>query len=139
MPSAPLGFYPVRGAEPGHCRSGEPSAVDDPVGHGCLELGSVAFTVRQLKKVELSRQAEQWAVAISFEPADAKEFTRLTTTVSARADPQNRVAVVLGTPSDGRLLSAPTVIQPINSPDLMISGGFTRDEAEELVTDLGGS
>lgn len=67
-------------------------------------------------------------------PADRATFGRLTTQVYGQQQPRNQLALVL----DGKVLSAPTVQQPILGGRLSIAGPFTKAEANRLADELAG-
>ena len=65
-------------------------------------------------------------------------FRALTKRLSRKSQPQDQLALVLGTAPNARLLSAPYVQSPIDGGRLQITGGFTKSSAQQVVRDLGG-
>lgn len=129
----PLQFRAVESETQGSCPSRSAATVED---HGsCLHLGEPAMSVRSVKSAEVTSEP-QWSVIVVLGPDDARSLQRLTTTVSKRQGPRNRVAMLLGAGSDHRLLSAPSVMQPIVGGSVQLTGGFTEKEAEQLAHNL---
>jgi SecD-like export protein len=103
---------------------------------GCYRLGD-GMTVSRLKMVELQppgKLGSRFSVLIDLRPDDAPRLASLTTNLAREQDPRNRLAVVI----DGRIASAPTVMEPITGGSLVLSGDFTRAQAERYVELLGG-
>ncbi|HWC22617.1 MAG TPA: hypothetical protein VG502_09985 [Flexivirga sp.] len=136
-PAAPLEFLPVRSETQGNCPAHSATMIEDPTAKTCLHLAKPALTVTTLRSVEATSQP-QWSVNIGLGPQDARRFKSLTTTMSRRSSPQNKLAVVVGSPSTGRLLTAPEVVEPIAGGNIRVIGALTRKSANELVHDLGG-
>lgn len=63
------------------------------------------------------------AVAIRLTPEGARTFAQITS-----ANVGRRMAIVL----DGRIISAPVILNPITGGSLQITGGFTREDARAL-------
>ncbi|MFD8598998.1 hypothetical protein ACFV1L_28750 [Kitasatospora sp. NPDC059646] len=74
----------------------------------------------------------QWQINLTFTPAGATAFTSLTTQLSGQPDPANQLAIVI----DGAVVSHPYISQPITGGQAVISGSFTRAEAETLAAQL---
>jgi preprotein translocase subunit SecD len=70
-------------------------------------------------------------VNVQFTGSGQDKFTNLTKEAFGATPPSNRVAIVL----DGVVYSAPTIESVINA-DAQISGGFTRQEAQDLANVL---
>lgn len=66
-----------------------------------------------------------WKIVLAFTGGGSQTWAELT-----GANVNNQVAMVLG----DEVLSAPTIMSAITGGNTEISGGFTRDEAEELVS-----
>jgi hypothetical protein len=87
--------------------------------------------------------SDQWAVLLTLKSAGAAAFTNLTSELAARYLPGaragnqddywlNTIAVVL----DGNVITAPEVEGAIPGGMPLITGKFTRAQAEELAADL---
>ncbi|MFI6538402.1 SecDF P1 head subdomain-containing protein [Nonomuraea sp. NPDC050547] len=76
----------------------------------------------------------QWVIQVTLNEADGREFTALTEKVHQLPQPRNQLAIVIG----GKVISAPTVLEPIPGRVLEITGGFDKKTAEELAARLGG-
>lgn len=126
--AGPLRIVPVASATPGACPSGGPgvASVD---GRTCYRLGQGGMTVRALEKAEAERDpiGSTWHVNVEFSDGDATQFTRLT-----RQYVHKQLALVSG----GRVLSAPTVQEPIAGSELQISGAFSADQAKKIAARL---
>jgi hypothetical protein len=102
----------------------------------CHRLGD-GMTVSRLQKVEARPPGEagpHFSVLIELRPDDAPRLTSLTTRLAREQDPRNRLAVVI----DGKIVSAPTVMEPITGGSLVLSGAFTGPQARHYVELLGG-
>ncbi|MEL7217978.1 MAG: hypothetical protein AAGK01_06060 [Pseudomonadota bacterium] len=69
------------------------------------------------------------AVNVRFDEAGKEQFAALT-----QANIGKRLAIVL----DGRILSAPVILEPITDGIVQISGSFTHEEAQRLAVTLWG-
>ncbi|HET9138270.1 SecDF P1 head subdomain-containing protein [Actinophytocola sp.] len=76
---------------------------------------------------ELGPNSSGWTIAVTFSDAASRTWADFTTqNVGAK------VAIVL----DGRVVSAPTIEEPILAGTVIISGRFTKEEAERLAGQL---
>lgn len=123
-----LRIAPVTKTTPGACPSGGPgvAAVD---GRTCYRLGESAMTVHRLDRAEarLDPSGKAWSITVSFNDDDARRFTQLT-----RKYVHRQLALV----SNGKVLAAPTVQEPISGGDLQISGDFSADQAKKIAAGL---
>ncbi|KUL41450.1 hypothetical protein ADL15_04140 [Actinoplanes awajinensis subsp. mycoplanecinus] len=134
----PLGFYLVQGITPGACA---PNATAPQYtttdGSGCLTVSAEGgFTVRQLDEVQVQDQSDQgngWAVSVTFADQDTARFTDLTRRASALPEPRNQLAIVLGT----RVLSNPTVLEPLTGATAVITTQLDQAGARTLAGELG--
>lgn len=133
--SMPIEMRPVSAESPGPCTSGGVPSAD---GTQCYQLGP-GMTVRQVKEI-YARFGEagvpEWTVQLGLEPADAQSFAKLTTTASQQPEgsPGRRIAIVVG----GKAVSVPEVSAPITGGQVQITGGFTKQSAEDLVRQITG-
>lgn len=132
----PLRFSAVRDVTSGACPSDTTSAVDDHEANACLHLGKPEMTVTSVKSATVMSDSQP-GITIVLKPHDASRLKALTTTLSKQASPQNKLAVILGSSADRRLLTAPAVQAPIAGPGMQIVGDFTEESAKQLVHDLG--
>jgi preprotein translocase subunit SecD len=109
-------------------KSGQIS-LDDEVIDGIAIKKRVAVSGETLSdsRVAYDGNTGQPAVTTSFNGIGAREFAKLTTENVGR-----RFAIVL----DGRILSAPTIREPITGGFGQITGGFTAQQANDLSTML---
>jgi SecDF, P1 head subdomain len=76
-----------------------------------------------------------WGVQIALDPAGTTAFASATADVVNSMPPSNQIAIVVG----GSVVSAPVVQEQVGSGQVQISGGFSKQEAEDLGAALGGS
>ncbi|MBC6457726.1 SecDF P1 head subdomain-containing protein [Actinomadura sp. HBU206391] len=130
---SPLGIQPVTEVTPGACTDG--SGVPDVDGTQCYRLAP-GMTVTRLEKLEaaLAKNGAGWQVLIELGPADSGAFGSLTRQVATEQPPRNQLALVV----DGKVLSAPSVQEPITGGEIQITTGSsgTRQDAERLVSRL---
>ncbi|GAA2687672.1 hypothetical protein Apa02nite_035970 [Actinoplanes palleronii] len=136
--AVPLGFYGVQDVTPGACAAGATAPQYTTAdGTGCLTVAADGgFTVRQLDEVQAQDQSDQgngWAVSVTFAGQDTARFTDLTKQVSALPEPRNQLAIVQGT----RVLSNPTVLEPLTGGTAVITTQMDQAEAQALASELG--
>ncbi len=73
-----------------------------------------------------------WVVNLTFDGKGANQFTSVTKSLSAQAEPNNQFAIDL----DGDVVSAPRVDQALPGGSAQISGSFTQSSAEDLANVL---
>jgi len=83
----------------------------------------------------IDRGDGSWVVNVTLDPQGTKAFATATTQAVDAAPPGNELAIV----ADGALVSLPVVQVPIDSGQVVVSGGFTQQQAEDLAAQLGGS
>ncbi len=96
-------------------------------GLGFFQKTNVSGADLNSTSVTFDNQTGKPQVALSFTSAGAKKFIDV-----ANKTVGKRLAIVL----DNQLLEAPTVNPGINSGDVVITGGFTTDTANQLSTEL---
>jgi preprotein translocase subunit SecD len=79
--------------------------------------------LRPVSKAMRDRQADEAFVQIELTPNGRKRFADF-----SRKNADEILAIVL----DGKILSAPTIIEPILNGTAVIRGRFTQDEAQDL-------
>lgn len=67
-------------------------------------------------------------IALTWQSDAVQKFADATAAVSAKGTGSNTIAICL----DGETISAPTVTQTINDENCVITGSFTKEEADEL-------
>ncbi|MFR9722528.1 SecDF P1 head subdomain-containing protein [Streptomyces sp. MS19] len=125
----PLRFVPVTAAVDGPCSGAETGATVTDRG-SCLTLrdsGGLAVQRLQDARAEPGTTGD-WGVLIVLRAGDARAFADLTATVAGAEPGGSRLAMVLG----DELLTAPVVSGRIDGGEVVISGGFSRQEAEDL-------
>lgn len=80
-----------------------------------------------------SGPGSDWEIHVTFTDSGLQKFGQLTSDASSR-DPQGAVALVI----DGRVQSAPVVMQAITRGTLILAGRWTEEEAKALVASLVG-
>ncbi|GAA3426692.1 hypothetical protein GCM10018953_38750 [Streptosporangium nondiastaticum] len=125
--AAPIHFAPVLAAQPGPCASAED--MPDEAGQTCYTLAE-GVSVNAVRKIETVRDANGgYAVRIAFAPA----FRDLINDLTKDALNQQIAMVV-----QEKVVSAPRVAQEITDDSLSITGFATKEEADALVSRLGG-
>jgi preprotein translocase subunit SecD len=128
-PASPLEIRPVTSTKPGACPSGGPGVNGADVGGPtCFQLGT-GMTVAKVAEARAESGTGGWLVDISLNTQDATRFTALT-----RKYQNHRLALVTG----GKVVSAPTVREPIAGGRVQIAGNLTGDEAKKIARSLGG-
>jgi preprotein translocase subunit SecD len=116
-----------------------PELVPDHAGELCYELGSdsVGGEVVESADAELD-QIGQWQVALVLTESGIGDFNdhlAVACSPPSEACPSGQVAIVL----DDEVVSAPSIQQPsFESDDIVITGEFTEDEADEIAEALDG-
>ncbi len=89
--------------------------------------GEVLLTGADVKdaKVAINQKDNQPIVSLEFTPDGAQKFAEATARLSVNREP---LFIVL----DGKVISSPTVNEPISGGSSQISGNFTVDSASEL-------
>ncbi|MFG1751309.1 excalibur calcium-binding domain-containing protein [Streptosporangium sandarakinum] len=125
--AAPIHFAPVLAAQTGPCASAED--MPDEAGQTCYTLAE-GVSVNAVRKIETVRDANGgYAVRIAFAPA----FRDLINDLTKDALNQQIAMVV-----QEKVVSAPRVAQEITDDSLSITGFATKEEADALVSRLGG-
>jgi preprotein translocase subunit SecD len=76
-----------------------------------------------------------WSVYVDLS-ADAAEAFEVATEVAAGSGyPQNQIAIIV----EGRIVSSPTVMAPIPSGNVVLTGSLTKTKARSLASNLSGS
>lgn len=69
-----------------------------------------------------------------LDPVGSSALTKATADLSTEDDPRNQLAVY----AEGRVLAAPSIVQPIYGGTLLITGAYTVEQAQALVDRLTG-
>lgn len=70
----------------------------------------------------------QYCIFLTLTPEGTRKFSDATHIISQKTDGQNYISIIY----DDRLISRPTVSAPIDSEEIIITGNFTKESAEEL-------
>jgi preprotein translocase subunit SecD len=109
--------------------------VDSADGSTCYGLAWPEIRVSRTVSSEAvsDPQNNRWLVEVELRPADARRFAHLTERVWRLPEPRNQVAFVF----DGKVLSAPTIQEPIRGGRIQLSGGLIDEQrARDLAADL---
>ena len=135
----PLTFQQVEEATPPPCGSG---TVPDAAGATCFRLGPERMAVHRVERIEAMPPGPEtgqsrWSVRLELTSSDGEAFERLSGRAAERPQDADgrRIAMMVG----GRVLSAPMVTGPVAGGEVMISGDFTRSDAEGLVRTMTGA
>jgi preprotein translocase subunit SecD len=104
---------------------------------GRAVLGALVIdgsNVASASAVEAGDPAE-WVVQLTLDHEGTTAVATATGNAASATPPANQIAIVV----DGTLLSLPVVQAPIDSGLVVVSAGFTKQEAEDLAAALGGS
>lgn len=129
--AAPLKIYPVTQQVPGQCPAGvQGIATQTPTGPICYQL-TTGITIKRVNDihVERIRTGGGYAVSITLIPADGRALKRLTQRSAGRP-----YALTVR----DQVVAAPRVDAPITKGRVLISGNFTRQQANEIVDRLKG-
>lgn len=131
----PLTFQQVAETSKPPCAAG---TVPDDAGATCYKLGPERLTAEEVEDIRAqpSPAGSGWMIELRLTTPDGVEFGKLTGKAAAQPHnaPGRRVAMIVG----GKVISAPTVTQPILGGTVQISGTFSRSEAERLVQRMTG-
>ena len=126
----PLQFRKVVATTPSACTSGGVPSAD---GQTCYQLGE-GMTVSKVRDISLrapdpAHGSTSYAVEIKLSPSDADRLGTLTGETAHQQPPADQLAIVI----DGKVISAPTVQDPITGGSLQIVGNFSRDQAQHYI------
>ncbi|KQZ67073.1 SecDF P1 head subdomain-containing protein [Nocardioides sp. Root151] len=133
---AKLSIHPVVAIASGV--NAEPSrqggvVLEDPDRKQILELGPPELVANDISsaRAEIPDNSVDWLIMLDFNHQGDQKFGELTATAACAEPPANQIAIVI----DDEIVSAP-VVQVECGKQLddgtQISGGFTKDSAEEL-------
>ncbi|MBC6457727.1 SecDF P1 head subdomain-containing protein [Actinomadura sp. HBU206391] len=129
--SSPLHVYPVTQTTAGQCASGAGGVNGQSAsGPACYQVAK-GIQIRRVNDIHVQGgQLGGHEVSISLLPADRRAFAALTRRMVGRD-----VAFVVR----GRLVTATRVEAPITRGKVLITGGFSRADADRLIRELKGS
>jgi len=79
-----------------------------------------------------SQPTNGWVINVALTPSGTNAFTQATTLAVTMPSPRNQLAIVV----DGIVVSAPVVQNPITGGSFSVYGGFTQQEANDLVAKM---
>ncbi len=125
-----LQFRRVTAVTQSACTSG---GVPSVKGDACYQLGD-GMTVSKVRNITLhspdpAHGSSSFSVEIGLFPSDAERLGTLTTEASKTQPPGDQLAIVAA----GKVVSAPSVQEPITGGTLMMVGNFTRDQAQHYI------
>jgi preprotein translocase subunit SecD len=110
-------------------QTASPDVVASVKSDACYTLGE-GMTITRVKSVDMRfASGNGWTVEFVLRPEDAGRLSTLTGQLVREQPPRNALAMV----SNGRVISAPEVQDPIANGELQLTGNFTRAEAERYV------
>ncbi|RZU14248.1 hypothetical protein EV645_5114 [Kribbella rubisoli] len=129
-------FRRVLSAKPGTCPSPTPAGTSCDDKGTVYTLGKVELDGSNVSEVKAAMQENGagWSIGLTLDSKGAILFEQLTAALAKELPPKNQLAIVVR----GQVVTAPAVQSPISGGKLEISGGYTRDSAEELVTKITG-
>ena len=114
-----------------------------PAGTACdakgmrYTLGKVELdgsNVTEVKSALQENGAGGWYVGLTLDSKGATLFEQLTAALAKQTPPANQLAIVVR----GQVVTAPSVQSAIAGGKIEISGGYTRESAEQLVGEITG-
>lgn len=99
-------------------------------------LGPVALDGSMVDSTQIKQtvhhdgtRADDYSVGLVFTAEGTQALERVTADLSRLDDPLNRMAMMVGQ----EVLSAPTVLVPLGDGELILAGGFTESQAQDIV------
>jgi hypothetical protein len=130
--ASPVKIFPVTQEIPGpQCPPGVQGVIGQgPSGPVCYQL-TVGITIKRVNDMHVERVASGggYAVSLSLTPADNRALTRLTRTSVGRS-----FALTVR----DQVVAAPRVDAPITKGHVLISGNFSREDANSILNRLKG-
>lgn len=131
--SRPLELRAVTQQSAAPCAAG---LIADTEGTSCYRLAEEKLTIDEVESIKSgpAQQGTGFVIDLTLNSDDAKAFGDLTGRLSKEQTPRNQVAVVV----DGKVVTAPAVMDAITGGQVQIAGNFTKASAEKLVKQLTG-
>lgn len=134
---------PAHGDDVGACIGSAPDEEEIVIlgpGKGSRKyvLGAVIVDEQDVQRAEAHQEQQAdlgWSVSVSLTDDAASAFRAATEAAVDALAPQNQIAIIV----DSRIVSSPTVVVPITSGSLVLTGRFTKAEATSLAAGLTGS
>ena len=134
---------PAHGDDVGACIGSAPDEEEIVIlgpGKGSRKyvLGAVIVDEQDVQRAEAHQEQQAdlgWSVSVSLTDDAASAFRAATEAAVDALAPQNQIAIIV----DSRIVSSPTVVVPITSGSLVLTGRFTEAEARSLAAGLTGS
>ena len=132
------GFYPVEATEPAPCRS--PGMRPDGDNTNCYRLPdepAAGTEIVEGAEAAVDPTSSRWQVDLVFTEVGIAAFNDVAAICSqyGAACPVGQLALLV----DGEVVTAPTMMEPSFERDqIVVSGEFSRDEAEALADALAG-
>jgi hypothetical protein len=134
---AAVEFRRVLTVKPGTCPTPAPAGTACDAKGMRYTLGKVELDGSNVTEVKTGIQENNggnWYVGLTLDTEGTKLFAQLTTALAKQTAPANQLAIVV----HDQVVTAPSVMSPITAGKIEISGGYTRDSAEELATEITG-
>lgn len=127
--ASPLSVFPVTSVTPGQCAAGTRGVnATTATGPACYQVAN-GIVIREVAGMAVQPRGGQYDVAIDLLPTDRRSFGALTRSALGR-----EVAFVMR----DRLITAPRVDMPITGGRVLLTGSFSRADADRLVRELTG-
>ncbi len=125
------------------CReTGSPAAEEPPTRSpvtACSTDGSMVYSLgpavvlgTQWESLRVDDSQGEATIVAVLDPSGSTALTKATADLATEETPKNQLAFY----AQGRVVSAPSVTQPIYGGVAVIAGGWTRAEAQDLVDSL---
>ncbi|TDO46423.1 hypothetical protein EV643_111276 [Kribbella sp. VKM Ac-2527] len=128
-------FRRVIKTEPGVCETPSASTACGSDGSR-YTLGKIELDGSHVTEVTAAagQDTTAWYVNLSLDQEGGQLFGQLTTELAAKTPPANQLAIVVR----GRVVSAPVVMSPITGGKVQISSNFSKQDAENLASEITG-
>jgi hypothetical protein len=126
-----LQFRKVLAVTNAACPAGQSGRFTSVRGDACYQLGD-GMTISKVNGIELrppGAGGPGYSIEIRLLPADSGRLGSLTGEVAREQEPRNQLAVVI----DGKVASSPQVVERITGGTVVLSGNYTRPEAQRYV------
>ena len=130
-------FRRVLTVKAGTCPSPAPAGTACDAKGMRYTLGKVELdgsNVTEVKSALQENGAGGWYVGLTLDSKGATLFEQLTAALAKQTPPANQLAIVVR----GQVVTAPSVQSAIAGGKIEISGGYTRESAEQLVGEITG-
>jgi len=134
LSTTPLGTASCPSADRDVAASTTPVSACSADGSTLYSLGAAAIVGAQVSSLSVQDSASGGTaeIQVALDDSGTAALANLTKELASRPAPQSQLAIYI----HGRAQSAPTVMEPITSGSITITGNFTKAQAQQLVDGL---